>query len=119
MQSENSPGGQMDRTFTGTARRAQIVGDRPDRGSVRVMGIDPAAGRDALHLVVGAQLQSSALQASCGSARSFGGMRLSTPIRADAGELMEAMGLAGKRRSYYRSLSGGQRLGYGFLAIPQ
>jgi energy-coupling factor transporter ATP-binding protein EcfA2 len=36
---------------------------RPDSGSVRVMGVNPAADRDALHLLVGAQLQSSALQA--------------------------------------------------------
>jgi ABC-2 type transport system ATP-binding protein len=73
------------------------------------MGVDPAADRDALHLLVGAQLQSSALQAKLRVGEIVRLYASFYPHPADAGELMEAMGLADKRRSYYRSLSGGQR----------
>ena len=42
----------------------------PDAGSIRVMGLDPGQDREDLHLIVGAQLQESALPGKLGSGRS-------------------------------------------------
>jgi ABC-2 type transport system ATP-binding protein len=82
---------------------------RPDKGSIRVMGVDPVTQRHALHLLVGAQLQSSALPDKLRVGELVSLYASFYPDPADVAELMEAMGLAEKRRSYYRSLSGGQR----------
>ncbi len=81
----------------------------PDAGTIRVMGIDPGADRESLHLVVGAQLQASALWAKLRVGEIVDLYRSFYRHPADVQELTEALGLAGKRRAYYWSLSGGQK----------
>ncbi|HEY3773661.1 MAG TPA: ABC transporter ATP-binding protein [Solirubrobacteraceae bacterium] len=87
-----------------------VIGLRcPDGGRVRVMGYDPASDRTSLHTVVGAQLQSSALPAKLRVSEIIDLYRSFYREPADVGDLVQALGLAEKRRTYYRSLSGGQK----------
>ena len=81
----------------------------PDAGSIRVLGLNPGQDREDLHLIVGAQLQESALPAKLrvGEILDLYGSFYREP--ADIGEFIDTLGLAGKRKDYYRSLSGGQR----------
>jgi ABC-2 type transport system ATP-binding protein len=81
----------------------------PDSGSIRVLGLDPAEDPDDLHVVVGAQLQQSALPGKLKVGEILDLYRSFYPEPADVDELVEALGLAAKRNAYYRSLSGGQR----------
>ena len=81
----------------------------PDAGSIRVLGLDPGQDREDLHLIVGAQLQESALPAKLRVGEILDLYRSFYPEPADVGEFIDALGLAGKRKDYYRSLSGGQR----------
>jgi ABC-2 type transport system ATP-binding protein len=81
----------------------------PDAGSIRVLGLDPAEDPDDLHVIVGAQLQQSALPGKLKVSEILGLYQSFYPQPADAGELVEALGLGAKRNDYYRSLSGGQR----------
>jgi len=80
---------------------------RADAGQVRVLGLDPVAAGDRLRRLVGSQLQSSGLpdRMRVGEAmRLFAG-----PNASDAEVLLERFGLAGKRRSPYGGMSGGER----------
>ena len=81
----------------------------PDAGSIRVLGLDPGQDREDLHLVVGAQLQESALPAKLRVGEILEEYRSFYREPADVGELVDGLGLAGKVKDYYRSLSGGQR----------
>jgi ABC-2 type transport system ATP-binding protein len=81
----------------------------PDAGSIRVLGLDPQADRDQLHLMVGAQLQESALPAKLRVGEILAEYRSFYRDPADVAELIDGLGLAGKVKDYYRSLSGGQR----------
>ena len=81
----------------------------PDAGSIRVLGLDPGQDREELHLIVGAQLQESALPAKLRVGEILDLYQSFYSEPADAGELIDTLGLAGKRKDYYRSLSGGQR----------
>ena len=81
----------------------------PDAGSIRVLGLDPSRDREDLHLIVGAQLQESALPAKLRVREILDLYRSFYRDPADVGELIDVLGLAGKRKDYYRSLSGGQR----------
>jgi ABC-2 type transport system ATP-binding protein len=81
----------------------------PDSGSVRVMGLDPGQDREPLHLIVGAQLQASALPARLRVGEILGLYRSFYRQPADVGELVQALGLSGKLTDYYKSLSGGQK----------
>ncbi|HEY3868319.1 MAG TPA: ABC transporter ATP-binding protein [Actinocrinis sp.] len=77
---------------------------RPDAGTLRVFGLDPAARRDRVRSLVGSQLQDSALPDRLRVAEAvslFGG--------GDGGGLLEEFGLAARRRSAFASLSGGER----------
>jgi ABC-2 type transport system ATP-binding protein len=74
-----------------------------------VLGLDPAEDPDDLHVVVGAQLQQSALPGKLKVGEILDLYRSFYPEPADVDELVEALGLAAKRNAYYRSLSGGQR----------
>jgi ABC-2 type transport system ATP-binding protein len=87
-----------------------VVGLRePDAGTIRLLGLDPRADRQQVHEIVGVQLQESAFQAKLRVGEILDMYRTFYRSPADTGELVEALGLAGKRRDYYRSLSGGQR----------
>jgi ABC-2 type transport system ATP-binding protein len=80
---------------------------RPDGGTVRVLGLDPAAQADRLRPQLGSQLQDSALpdRLRVGEALEL----FATDRAADAGELLAQFGLAQRRRSAFASLSGGER----------
>jgi len=83
----------------------------PDSGSIRVLGLNPGADvdKEQLHLIVGAQLQASALPALLRVGEILGLYRSFYRRPADADELVGVLGLAGKRRSFYKNLSGGQK----------
>ena len=81
----------------------------PDAGSVRVLGLDPAQDSERLHLLVGAQLQDSALPPLLKVGEILGLYASFYRQPADVGELAGVLGLAGKFKSYYRSLSGGEK----------
>jgi ABC-2 type transport system ATP-binding protein len=81
----------------------------PDSGTVRLLGLDPQADQDEVHEIVGVQLQASAFPAKLRVGEILEEYRSFYRQPADVTELVEALGLAGKRRDYYRSLSGGQR----------
>jgi ABC-2 type transport system ATP-binding protein len=81
----------------------------PDSGTIRLLGLDPQADRDEVHEIVGVQLQASALPAKLKVGEILDMYRSFYRQPADIGELLEVLGLAGKRTDYYKSLSGGQR----------
>jgi ABC-2 type transport system ATP-binding protein len=81
----------------------------PDSGTIRLLGLDPHGDRDEIHEIVGVQLQASALPAKLRVGEILDMYRSFYRDPADVSELIEVLGLAGKRTDYYRSLSGGQR----------
>jgi ABC-2 type transport system ATP-binding protein len=81
----------------------------PDSGTIRLLGLDPRADRDRVHEIVGVQLQGSAFPAKLRVGEILEEFRSFYRRPADLTELMEAFGLADRRRVYYRELSGGQR----------
>jgi ABC-2 type transport system ATP-binding protein len=81
----------------------------PDAGTIRLLGLDPQTDRDKVHEIVGVQLQAGALPAKLRVGEILDMYRSFYRDPADIGELIEALGLAGKHDAYYRSLSGGQR----------
>ncbi len=81
----------------------------PDSGTIRLLGLDPRTDRDQIRAIVGVQLQESAFPAKLRVEEILAEFRSFYRQPADISDLVEALGLADKRRSYYRSLSGGQR----------
>jgi len=81
----------------------------PDSGTIRLMGIDPQADEAKLHEITGVQLQSSAFPAKLRVGEIIDMYRSFYRHPADVEELAGALGLADKRKAYYRSLSGGQQ----------
>ncbi|HLU74519.1 MAG TPA: ABC transporter ATP-binding protein [Nonomuraea sp.] len=81
----------------------------PDRGSLRVAGIDPVTDRDALRRVLGVQLQSAALPEKLKVWEALDLYASFYPDPADWRELMERVGLDAKRDTAFGKLSGGQR----------
>jgi ABC-2 type transport system ATP-binding protein len=81
----------------------------PDSGTARLLGLDPQTDRDEVHEVVGVQLQTSALPAKLRVGEILDMYRSFYREPADVSELIEVLGLAGKRGDYYKSLSGGQK----------
>lgn len=87
-----------------------VIGLRAsDRGSIRVMGLDPIRDREKLHQLVGVQLQASALPGKLRVGEILDLYRSFYRDAADVGELVGSLGLSDKLGDYYRSLSGGQR----------
>ncbi|THV23511.1 ABC transporter ATP-binding protein [Glycomyces paridis] len=81
---------------------------RPDRGEVRVFGLDPRRDRRVRQLL-GVQLQEAALHSSL-TVREL--VRLHRSFHrdgADPDELIELVGLADRRRTRFEKLSGGQQ----------
>ena len=80
---------------------------RPDGGRMRVLGLDPRTDRSRLRVLVGSQLQASALPDRLRveeAVRLFG-----DGDRHSADALLDIWKLAGLRRASFASLSGGQR----------
>jgi ABC-2 type transport system ATP-binding protein len=80
---------------------------RPDRGHMRVLGLDPRTARTRLRALVGSQLQASALPDR---------LRVDEAValfgdgdRRSADGLLDDWDLGGLRRKSFASLSGGQR----------
>ncbi|MDA0633355.1 ABC transporter ATP-binding protein [Nonomuraea sp. MCN248] len=81
----------------------------PDRGTLRVAGIDPVADRDALRRVLGVQLQSAALPEKIKVWEALDLYASFYAEPADWRELLERVGLTAKRDTMFGKLSGGQR----------
>jgi len=82
---------------------------RPDAGRVRVAGLDPQRDEAALRLVLGAQLQQSALpeRITVGEAMALFASFYPSPV--DWRELLEALDLGETVGRQFRRLSGGQK----------
>ena len=92
-----------------TAIECAIGLRQPDAGTIRLLGLDPQADRDKVHEIVGVQLQAGALPGKLRVDEILEEYRSFYRDPGDVGELLEVLGLAGKRGDFYRSLSGGQR----------
>ena len=82
---------------------------RPDRGSVRVLGLDPVRDRDAVVQRVGAQLQACRVQPRLRVAEVLALYASFYPRPADWRQVLERVGLAGAERTAFGRLSGGQQ----------
>ncbi|MFD0556940.1 ABC-2 type transport system ATP-binding protein [Stackebrandtia endophytica] len=82
---------------------------RPDRGSVRVLGLDPIRQRAALRQVLGVQLQGTYLHGALTVAELVHLYRTFYPNPADGAELIESVGLTEHRDQRFEKLSGGQQ----------
>ena len=80
---------------------------RPDRGRMRVLGLDPRTDRSQLRARVGSQLQASALPDRLRVDEAV--LLFGDGDRRSADRLLETWNLAALRRSSFASLSGGQR----------
>jgi ABC-2 type transport system ATP-binding protein len=81
----------------------------PDRGMIGVLGLDPRSDRHALRALVGVQLQEGSMPSKLTVAELVDLFASFYPSPGDAGELLELLGLGGKRNDYYKRLSGGQK----------
>ena len=82
---------------------------RPDRGTVRVLGLRPHRDRDELRQRVGVQLQDSELPDKLTVAEAMDLYRSFYRAPADTTTLLERLGLMDSRRTRYKKLSGGQK----------
>ncbi|MGA2503821.1 MAG: ABC transporter ATP-binding protein [Anaerolineales bacterium] len=82
---------------------------RPNGGTISVLGLDPQADRDALHPIVGVQLQSSTFPDKLKVREILDMYQSFYPNPANPEELARALGLSEKLGSYYKTLSGGQK----------
>jgi ABC-2 type transport system ATP-binding protein len=82
---------------------------RPDRGQIRVLGLDPRKDRAELTQVLGAQLQDSQLPDAIGVAEALSLYSSFYRAPADWREIMDMLGLASKAKTRFGKLSGGQK----------
>ncbi len=82
---------------------------RPDRGSVRVLGLEPWRERRALNRRIGVQLQESGLPPRLRVREAMELFAALNPRSVDRGELLERLGLGDKRDAFFARLSGGQK----------
>jgi ABC-2 type transport system ATP-binding protein len=82
---------------------------RPDRGEIRVLGLDPRRERAELTQVLGAQLQDSQLPDAIGVAEALKLYSSFYRAPADWHEIMDMLGLASKAKTAFGKLSGGQK----------
>jgi ABC-2 type transport system ATP-binding protein len=82
---------------------------QPDGGTVQLLGMDPLEERQAIADRIGVQLQESALPPRLRVGEALNLFASFYERQADAGELLERLGLADKWRSSFEKLSGGQK----------
>ena len=82
---------------------------QPDGGRLRVMGMDPSEERQAIADRIGVQLQESALPPRLRVTEAVNLFASFYQRQADAGELLDRLGLADKQASSFTKLSGGQK----------
>ncbi|MGX6447202.1 ABC transporter ATP-binding protein [Patulibacter sp. S7RM1-6] len=82
---------------------------RPDRGTVRVLGLDPVRENDALRPRIGVTLQAGGVYqaARCGEMLRLVASYSADPL--DPERLLDRLGLRAVQRTPYRRLSGGQQ----------
>ena len=82
---------------------------KPDRGTISVLGLDPARRRYELQDRIGVQLQEAQLQKriKVREAVSLWGSLYRNPLDGD--RLLEQLGLTEKRNAWFMTLSGGQK----------
>ncbi len=80
---------------------------RSDRGTIRVLGLDPVSQADRLRPLIGSQLQDSALPDRLRVSEAISLFSIRKPH--DGERLLEQFGLVERRRSAFASLSGGER----------
>lgn len=80
---------------------------RPDSGSIRVFGLDPARDAHRVRSQVGSQLQDSGLPDRMRVAEAVA--LFAGPDATDASALMEQFGIAHRARTPFAGLSGGER----------
>ncbi len=81
----------------------------PTSGTVRVLGLDPARDRRRVLERIGIQLQESSLPSRLKVGEIMDLFASFYPQTADADTLLERLGLAEKRNTFYEKLSGGQK----------
>ncbi|MBY8851948.1 ABC transporter ATP-binding protein [Saccharothrix longispora] len=81
----------------------------PDRGRVRVLGLDPVRDRAKVRQVLGVQLQEATLHSALTVAELLALYRSFYPDPRPAEELLELVGLAGQTDVRFEKLSGGQQ----------
>ncbi|MEU8799082.1 ABC transporter ATP-binding protein [Spirillospora sp. NPDC048819] len=81
---------------------------RPDRGRIRVLGLDPSRDRARLRQVMGAQLQGGALPEKLRVGEAVALYRSFYAEGADPARLLDELGLSAKRDTAFENLSGGQ-----------
>ncbi|MER5648092.1 ABC transporter ATP-binding protein [Streptosporangium sp. NPDC002524] len=81
----------------------------PDRGEIKVLGLDPRRDHAELTRRLGVQLQAGQIQERLEVAEALELYSSFYPDPADWRELMEGLGLAGKAKTRYAKLSGGQK----------
>jgi ABC-2 type transport system ATP-binding protein len=81
----------------------------PDGGTISVLGLDPQVDRNALHPVVGVQLQFSTFPDKLKVGEILDLYQSFYQNPANAEDLAQALGLGEKLGSYYKTLSGGQK----------
>jgi ABC-2 type transport system ATP-binding protein len=82
---------------------------RPDRGHIRILGLNPQRDRDQLRQLLGVQLQEAELPDKLTVAEAVDLYRSFYRHPADHTALLEVLGLADQRKTRYRKLSGGQK----------
>lgn len=82
---------------------------RPDRGTVRILGLEPRANRARLRLILGVQLQESYLHHALTVGELVHLYRSFYPQPRPAPELLDLVGLDGQEDKRFESLSGGQQ----------
>ena len=81
----------------------------PDRGLVRVLGLDPQRDRAKLRQVLGVQLQEAELHTALTVGELIGLYRSFYPRPRPAAELIKLVGLEEQERTRFERLSGGQQ----------
>jgi ABC-2 type transport system ATP-binding protein len=82
---------------------------RPDRGTISVLGLNPARDRHALQERIGVQLQEAQLQKRIKVREAVSLWAGLYRARVDGDGLIEQLGLRDKRNAWFMTLSGGQK----------